>query len=177
MRWKSAGVVSLLVVFLLVASCAPAPGPSTSIWDTVLQIGSLGFLCKSTFFGLGCDYEGGLVAFMRVLIGILIFALLYMAASAVPGLSANRNIAITVSIILALMSVIFIPSSVLVGIGAAYATILSVVLIGAPIAGGLLLFRMVSGDSRSGLAMRIVLLLLLIFVLTAVKNYAGGLVH
>ena len=177
MRWTKVGIFSLLLlVLLLIASCTPAPGPSgPDIWDNVLKIGSLGYLCNFTS-SPGCEpNENDLVALMRLLIGILVFALLYMGTSAVPGLNGNRNVSIAVSLVLTIMSVIFIPSSVLIGIGAAYSTILSVILIGAPIVGGLVLFRMIPGDTRGGIGLRIVLLLLLIFVLTAVKNYAGGL--
>lgn len=182
MRWNKAGVISLLLVVLLLVSCTPDPGPSASdIWQTILQIGSLGFLCKDvpiTIFGVSftvCNREEGLISLMRILIGILVFALLFMGTAAVPGLNQNRNISIAVAAILSVMSVIFIPESVLVGIGAAYSTLISVILIGAPIVGGLLLFRMIPGDSRFGLGVRIIILFLLIFVLTAVKNYAGGL--
>ncbi len=178
MRWTRVGIFSILLVLLLITSCAPAPGPSgPDIWDNILSIGSLGFLCERGGVGVGlCDYENNLIALMRILIGILVFALLFMGASAVPGLNENRNIAVAVSLVLTIMSVIFIPQSVLVGIGAAYSTIISVILIGAPIVGGLVLFRMIPGDTRGGIGIRIVLLLLLIFVLTAVKNYAGGLI-
>lgn len=186
MRFSKVGVVALLLVSLLLASCVPSannsgPPQGEDIWDTIMQIGSLGFLCKDTpvsFLGVGftvCDREAGLIALMRILIGILVFALLYMGTAAVPGLQQSRNIAIAVSIILAIMSVIFIPNAVLIGIGSAYATIVAVLLIAAPIVGGLLLFRMIPGDSRGGIGMRIIILLLLIFVLTAVKNYSGGL--
>ena len=182
MRWNKVGIIGLLLVLFLLAGLPHAMarseiGPSgQNIWDTILKIGSLGYLCNLTLPKTTCQTnENDLVALMRVLIGILTFALFYMGASAVPGLNEQKNIAITVSIILAIMSVIFIPSEVLIGIGAAYSTIVSVILIGAPIVGGLLLFRMVPGDSRGGIGMRIIILLLLIFVLTAVKNYAGGL--
>ena len=167
MRWNKAGVVSLLLVVLFLASCTPDPGPSASdIWDTILNIGTLGFL------GSG---EEGLVSLMRILIFILVFALLYLAASIVPGLNQNRNISIAVAAILSIISVIFIPSSVLIGVGAAYATLISVILIGAPIVGGLALFRMIPGETRGGIAVRCIVLLVLLAVLIAVKYHALGL--
>ena len=79
MRWKSAGVISLLILVLCTSSVFgfPQPGPSAGeIWRTILNIGTLGFLESS---------QNGLVSLMRILIFILVFALLYMAASAVPG--------------------------------------------------------------------------------------------
>ena len=167
MRWNKAGVISLLLVSLLLLSgCpfTPDPGPSASdIWNTILNIGTLGFL------GSG---EEGLVSLMRILIFILVFALLYLAASIVPGLNQNRNISIAVAAILSIISVIFIPSSVLIGVGAAYATLISVILIGAPIVGGLALFRMIPGETRGGIAVRCIVLLVLLAVLIAVKYHA-----
>ena len=164
MRWNKAGVISLLLVVLFLVSCTPDPGPSASdIWDTILNIGTLGFL------GSG---EEGLVSLMRILIFILVFALLYMAASIVPGLNQNRNISIAVAAILSIMSVIFIPSSVLIGVGAAYATLVAVILIGAPIVGGLAIFRMIPGETRGGIAVRCIVLLVLLAVLIAVKYHA-----
>lgn len=167
MRWNKAGIIGLLLVVLFLVSCTPDPGPSASdIWDTILNIGTLGFL------GSG---EEGLVSLMRILIFILVFALLYMAASIVPGLNQNRNISIAVAAILSIISVIFIPSSVLIGVGAAYATLISVILIGAPIVGGLALFRMIPGETRGGIAVRCIVLLVLLAVLIAVKYHALGL--
>ncbi len=166
------GVVALLLVSLLLASCAPEPGPDESVWETILNIGSLGFLCERGWFGFGpCEYEDNLVALMRVLIGILTFALFYMAASAVPGLREQRNIAITVSIILAIISVIFIPNSIFLGIGAAYGTLVAVIMIGAPIAGGFILYRSMS-DSHW--VVKVVVLVILFLILTAVKSFATG---
>src|SRR3989338_1919714 len=174
MRWNKVGVIGVLVIFLFLVSCAPSPGPSKGVWDTILNIGSLEFLCRGGITASVCDFVGGLVSLMRVLIGILVFALLYLGASAVPGLRENRNIAIVVCIILSLMTVIFIPTEVIVGIGAAYSTLLAAILIAAPIVGGMLLFRAIPGNSRGGIVLRIVILLLLVWILIAVKHYASG---
>ena len=178
MRWNKVAVISLLLVSLLLTLpfvSAQGPGPSVGdVWDTILEIGSLGFLCERGWFGLGpCDYENNLVALMRVLIGILTFALFYMGASAVPGLREQRNIAITVSIILAIISVIFIPNAILKVIGAAYATVVAVIMIGAPVAGGFLLYRSMSDQHW---VVKVMVLVILLIILTLVKAAAGGLI-
>jgi len=164
MRLNKVGVISLLLVSLLLASCAPSPGPSEGIWETVLEIGSLGFL------NIG-DAENNIVAFVRILLGVLIFALLYMGASAVPGLKEQRNIAITVSIILAIISVIFIPASILVGIGSAYSTLFALVLLGAPIVAIFLLYRTLN---ESSIVLKLGLLIILLLILIAVKTTSEG---
>ena len=176
MRWTKAGVISLLLVSLLLVNfvaASPYPSPETSVWDTILSIGSLGFLCERSWFGVGsCNYEQNLVAFMRILIGILIFSLLYTGTRAVPGLKENRNIAITVSIILAIISVIFIPSSILIGIGAAYSTLFAVVILAVPIVAGFILYRSMSDEN---IWFKVAILVLLWLALTGLKNVVVGL--
>ena len=164
MRWTKVGVISLLLVSLLLASCAPAPGPDESVWGTILKIGSLGFLKSG-------DYGNNIVAFVRVLLGILIFALLYMGTSAVPGLREQRNIAITVSIILAIIVVIFIPPAILVGIGSAYSTLFAVVILGAPIVALFLLYRTLN---ESSIVLKLGLLIIMLITLIAVKTTSEG---
>jgi len=132
-----------------------------------LSIGSLGYLCDFAS-GPQCR-ESDLVALMRVLIGILTFSLFYMGASAVPGLREQRNIAITVSLVLAIISVIFIPPSIFIGIGAAYATLVAAVIIGAPVLGGLILYRAMSDQHW---LVKVFVLVLLFLLLTAVKKFA-----
>ena len=162
MRCKKFAIVGILLLALFLVSCTPDPGPSAGqIWQKILWVGTLGFL--------GANNDG-LVSFMRILVFILVFALFYLGASMVPGL--GRNIAIVVAAVLAIISVIFIPASVLVGVGAAYATLTSVILIGAPIVGGLVLFRMIPGETRAGIAVRCIVLLVLLAILIAVKSYA-----
>lgn len=163
MRCKKLAIVALLLLLaLLVVSCSPNPGPSgKEIWQKILWFGSLGFLGST---------DDGLVSFMRILIFILVFALFFLGAGMIPGL--GRNTAIVIAAVLAIISVMFIPASVLVGVGAAYATLTSVVLIGAPIVGGLALFRMIPGDTRGGIAVRCIVLLVLLAILIAVKYHA-----
>lgn len=165
MRWKKAGVIGLvLLLSLFVVSCTTEPGPSFGdIWNKLLWFGSLGFLGENEF---------GLVGFMRILLVVLVFALLY-EGSRVAGLS--QNIGIVVSAILAIISVIFIPNAVLAGIGAAYATVVSVILIGGIVFGGLWLFHLVPGQTRTQIFIRIVLLLILLMVLVSVKSHATDL--
>ena len=163
MRCKKLAIIGILLVFLLVVSCTPEPGPSAEdIWQKVLWFGTLGFVG---------DYDGGMVGFMRILIFILVFGLLYTVAGVVPGLNQNRNLAIAVALILSIISILFIPDAILIGVGAAYATIVSVILIGAPIVGGYLLFRAIPEDNKLA---RIFVLLVLLFVLIAVKSHATG---
>lgn len=165
MRCKKFAIIGILLIFLFVVSCTPNAGPSgEEIWEKILWFGTLGFLGST---------EDGLVSFMRILVFILVFALFFLGASMVPGL--GRNTAIVIAAVLAIISVIFIPSSVLIGIGAAYATLTAVVLIGAPIVGGLALFRMIPGETRGGIAIRCIVLLVLLAVLIAVKYHSLGL--
>ena len=185
MRWKKLAIVGLLLVSLLLASCVPdsnnsGPPSDVDIWGTIISIGSLGFLCdqqdvKEPLFGITilqrCDKEANLVALMRVLIGVLTFALLYMGTSAVPALNQNRNVSIAVSIILAIMSVIFIPNSVLLGIGAAYGTLVAIIMIGAPVVVGFIIYRAMS---ESHWAFKVLLLVVLLGILTLVKYWVTG---
>ena len=105
---------------------------------------------------------------MRILIVILVFALLYEGVK-VTGISHNSGIA--VALVLAIMSECSSREQ-FYGIGAAYATIISVIFIAAPIVGGLLAFRMIPADKPSYIILRIIVLLLLLMVLISVKSEA-----
>jgi len=174
MRWNKVAVVGILLVSLLLAGCpfdsgSAGPPSDVNIWQTVLKIGSLGFLCNFSKSPTCQAGDNDLVALMRILIGILTFALFYMAASAVPGLRDQRNIAVVVSIILAIMSVIFIPASVLIGIGSAYGALVAIVMIGAPTVGGFLLYRALSDQHWF---FKVAVLGIILLLLTAVKYFA-----
>ncbi|MAF99232.1 MAG: hypothetical protein CMH61_01335 [Nanoarchaeota archaeon] len=155
--WVYTSILSLFTLF--VTSCAPG-GAFPNIWQKILDIGSLKFL--------GIAGGNGLVAFVRILIALLIFAILFEVGRRV----LNRNTAGIISGILAIISAIFIPGSILAGIGGAYATFFSIALIGLPVVGGLYLIWRIPGTSRGGIALRIVILTILLWILMGVRTHA-----
>src|SRR3989338_7187068 len=68
--------------------------------------------------------------FTRLLLLILLFALLYKGAEL---LKLGSNIAIVIAATLSLLTVIFIPGTILLATGASYATLVSLVITGLPI--------------------------------------------
>ena len=164
MNWQKRGLqIGLIVVLsLLVVSCAQGQQLTLKdIWDAILSIGKLEFL--------GFAGENALVAFMRIMIGILVFALLFEGSRAV-GLA--RNIGTVVALVLSIISVIFIPGSILAGIGGAYATLIAFVLIGVPVVGGFYVLIRIPSTSRGWIALKMVIIVLLIWILSAVKANA-----
>ncbi len=163
MNWKKKGFfTALLAQALFLVSCTSPGFPSgMDIYKKILWVGSLGFLG---------NVDSPMAGFMRIMIFILVFAVLYELSRLVPGLT--KNIAITVTGILALISAIFIPGPVLAGIGAAYGTVVAFVLIGIPVIGGLYLLHRVPAQTRWNHFIRIVIILLLIAILISVRNHA-----
>lgn len=174
MRFSKVGVATVLLVSLFLTGCFNPnnAGPPTGddIWEKVVYIGSLGFIG---------DDSNALVAITRILIFILVFALFQTAAKAVPGLNQSRNTGIAVSIILAIISTIFIPESILIAIGSAYSTLLAILIVGTPVAGGLFVHRLFSGEGFGNKIGRfgtlVVLSLYLVTALNAASEYNGPL--
>ncbi len=167
-RKRSALLVFLLLIGMFVVSCEASEGSLSvkGIWDKVTYVGSLKFI-------EGFTGDNALVGFMRILVAILVFALLF-EGSRVVGLS--RNISLVVCGILAIMSAMFIPGAVLAGIGAAYGTLVSLILIGVPVAGGLYAVFRIPTDENWQIVVRIVILLILLWILMAVSKHAATLV-
>lgn len=161
---SSVVIFSLLLLSILLVSCTTG-GPSKSFKDWVYDIGTLQVL--------GVTGAGNtLVGFVRILVAILIFAILYEAAH----LFLSQNIAITISAILAIISAIFIPGGVLAGIGSAYATLFSLAFIAAPVVGGLWAIWRIPGNTRAQIGLKIVILFILLWVLVAVKTHAMAII-
>ena len=162
MNWqKIRGISSLFALSIILTACQSSRLPTgLEIWNKILWFGTLGFIGFN---------DNPVAGFMRILVGILIFAILF-ELSRVVGLS--RNIGITVSIILSLMTAVFIPGTVLAGIGTAYATFVSFVLIGLPVVGGLYALYRIPSTSRWWIFIKIVLILILIAILISVKDHA-----
>lgn len=157
---KSWLIIGLLLVMLFAVSCGPA-GTSTTFKDVVYDIGTLQFLGVTSG-------ENTLVGFLRILIAVLIFVILYEVAH----LFLTPNTAVAIAAILAIGSVIFIPGQILAGIFGAYATLFSLIFIGAPVVGGLWAIWRIPGTTRGGLALRALILLILLWILLGVKALA-----
>ncbi|MBI4983464.1 hypothetical protein HZC32_02370 [Candidatus Woesearchaeota archaeon] len=164
------GLFFLLVVIglLFVSSAlAQAPGMGTSIknaWNTILDWGSLSFL-------FGTSVDNHLIGFLRILIGVLVFSLLFAASAVIPGIS--RNIAITICIILTIMTSIFFPASVLMMLGETYTTIFAFLILGAPLLGvGWLLFGTPT-PSRGWAFAKFLGICLLIYLFAQISHWAG----
>ena len=166
MKYKKGVVVTFLISLLsLLTACTATGLPSgIEIWNKILWFGSLGWLGHT---------DNPMAGFMRIMIFILVFAILYELANLTGFL--GRNVAITIALVISLISAVFIPGSVLAGIGAAYGTIVALFLIGLPVVGGLYGFFRIPTTTRFHRFMRLVVLLILLAVLIAVKNHAVAL--
>lgn len=138
--------------------------------DTIIEIGTLKFI-----FGGYADNK--LVGFLRIVIGILIFTLIYLGLS-VWGDKIPKKIAITISILLSIMTSIFIPASVLISIAVTYGIIFSFIFYGALIVPGILLVFKTPTDTRPQALFKLVLLGLMGLVIgqvtSAAKAVMGG---
>ncbi len=130
-----------LVVGILAVTPVLAEGlfeSLSNVWEGddgkggILGIGSLTFL-------LGDSADNKLIGFVRIAMGVIVFSLLYLGLSLIPGMS--KNISITIGIVLAIITSVFMPGSVLAMFGETYAATFAFILIGAPLFGiGALLF-------------------------------------
>ncbi len=162
----------LIVAFVILASiflfsCSTATGGSNilqEVWKGILSIGKLEFL--------GINTETAITGFLRLMIGILVFAILFELATLSRLMS--KNIAITVSIIISIMTAIFLPGKVLAAIGSAYALVISSILVGVPVIGALYGIYKIPG-TVGGHLLRIVILFIALWFLTLIKAHAGTL--
>lgn len=160
----------MLVVSVLLSGCSAIGGTFGTtvqkVVDDIVGIGKLDFLHVSG--------ETYLTGFMRLAIFFLIFVLLFELASRTAIL--QRNSAIAVAAILSIISAIFIPGAVLAAIGVAYATLFSFILIGAVIVGGGFLIWMIPSTNLGFRILRLTLILLLIWILSATIEHAKAII-
>lgn len=137
------------------------------LWDDVSdtlfrKIGGLEFLGIET----GTAFTG----FLRLLIGIMIFAILYGVASQFEFIP--KNIAIVIALCLAVMSVVFIPTNVLAGISGVWATLFGLLFLGAPVALGIYGIYKMPSDNRGYILLKIIIIIFLIIILNSIKALA-----
>lgn len=136
-------------------------GPFDNFLNTLIYLGTLGWL--------GHGEEGPVVGFMRIIIIVITGVLLYEGGRMV-GL--RPGIAGTIGALLAIMAGIFMPGTILVGIGGTYATVVAFILIGVPVGFGGWLYMRLPNENRFHILIRIVILVALIMILYNVKGHA-----
>lgn len=161
----------LALVLSLLSIPLVAAGPLQNIGNTIIGIGGLSFLNSS----------GAVIAFTRILIGTLVFTIFFASLTVVlteqRGFTRNQNMVI--ALVLAIISAIFLPAQVILGIGAGFGTLVGVALIALPVIAILSVFLMTPSDTRAELFIKFVVSLILLWVLAAmsyhVKTVLGGL--
>ncbi len=136
----------------------------TVIWQTIMGIGSLQFL-------FGDNAEGQLCGFLRIIMAILIFTLLYMGLSLIPGLT--KGTAITIAIILSIVSAIFMPCPVLLAWGTTYATIVAFFVVFGPVLAGGMLLLGTATPNRTIAFLKLVIVLILMWLVGVIGTWAG----
>lgn len=165
---------SLLLISMLVFSSVMV---SATIYDTVKDIGrEVISVAKLDWVngGTGMSSENYLTGFMRLAVFLLVFTILFELATRTAVLSRGAGAAIAA--IISIISAIFIPGSVLAAIGVSYATIVSFILIGSVIVGGMVIVYLIPTTNLGFRILRIVLLLLLFWILSATVEHAQALV-
>ncbi|MBU1111558.1 MAG: hypothetical protein ABIG93_01535 [archaeon] len=114
-------------------------------FETVVGWGSLDFLGSS---------DGQVIGFIRILLAVLIFTIFY-ALSGTLGQYISKNIGITISVILALISAIAIPSGVIAAILVTYGTLMSFVILAAVLAPAIWFIIFTSTETRAMAAFKL----------------------
>jgi hypothetical protein len=153
-----------------------------NVWWKFMSVGSLGFL------GLA---EGSVViAFTRILLWIFMFTVFFALTTFLGGDDGSlkflkRNHAIVISFVIATIGAIFLPVQTILAVGAGWGTLISLILVGGPIVGiGYLLWYLpgkdASGapkpDTKGTVALKIIICLLLLWVLSVMKYHVGRMI-
>jgi len=165
---KKMWLVLCLAIISLISIPMVYAADLNSIWNTILGVGALNFLGVSSGFMLG--------AFVRILVWILTFTL-FFAVSGFVLKFLKKNQAMVVSLVLATISAVFMPVEALLAIGAGWATLIALVLIGAPVVGFAYLLWLIpwgdAGETRGTIFLKLILCGLLLWILGAMKYHIG----
>ncbi len=137
-------------------------------WQTIINVGSLQFL--------GVTPDTAVAAFTRILLAILVFALLFGALSGFGGHARwlsflSRGQAAIIAGIMAVITGIFLPASVLLAVGTEWATLVSLLLLAAPIMALFFLLWTIPKDSCAWRFLRLIIALLLFWIVSAMRQH------
>ena len=156
-----------------------------NVWWQILSVGNLSFL--------GLSDGSAVVALTRLLIGFLVFTIIFALLVVFAGGGGhggagghgggslsflNRGQAAVVAAVIAVITAVFIPAAVLLAVGSSWGVAVALILIGGPIVGFFFLMWNIPGRGRTSFFLKLVICMLLFWVLSAVKVHvvrlAGG---
>ncbi len=132
--------------------------------DGVLGIGQLNFL-----FG-GDSPDNQFIGFVRILLGVLVFTLIYLGLSMIPAFS--RGVAIAIGIVLTVLVSIFIPATVLLAWGTTYATFFAFVVVFGPMIGMMMALLFTPTPNRPVAFLKLVVVLVLWWLVAHIAVWA-----
>ena len=162
---KKSNLIFMFLVLTVLLSSSVFAGLGDAI-SGILDIGRLEFL-----FGSGAENQ--LIGFVRILMAILVFSILYWGLSIIPGMP--RNIAITIGVLLAILTAVFMPKEILLTFGATYATIFALIIIGGPIAGALALCFFTPTPNRGVAFIKFLVIVFVMWLISKINVWAGKL--
>jgi len=147
-----------------------------NLWNNVITVGNLSWL--------GYSDANIVLGLMRILLWFLIFTLFFAVMTGLDGEKGSapiklfgRKQAAIVAAILATIAIIFIPPNILAATGTSWATLVALVLIGAPVVGmAFLLWKIPweGEETKFTVFLKIVLCLLLFWILSAMKFHINA---
>lgn len=175
---KKSWLIGLLSLLTVPFALADVGSTLSNVWWKILSIGNLSFL--------GLSDGSAVVAFTRILIGIFVFTVIFAVLAAFRGGKdksvlgfLNKGQAGVVAAIIAIITAIFLPASVLLATGTGWAVVVALLLIGGPIVGiAYIVWNLTDWindgkETRGTVFLKMVLCLLLFWVLSAMKYHVG----
>ncbi len=175
-------MLTLLALLTIPFAFADIGTTLSNVWARILDFGSLSFL--------GISGGQGVVAFTRILLGILVFCIFFAVITMfgkgsgdparAPVSFFNRTQAIVIAAVMAIISAVFLPAEAILATGAGWATAIAFLLIGGPIVGiSYVLWNITDWvndgtETRGTIFLKVMLCLMLLWVLSSMGHYVGG---
>jgi len=166
-------VVSLLLIGMFIVSCAPTGESSGNIGDDLIGVGK-GILSVAKLEFLGVSGESAITGFMRLIVVILVFTVIYEVGRRIPAL--GNTIPLVFALVVSIMTGLFIPGQIFVVIGSSYAIIVALVLLGVPILGGAYALYTIPTTPWQWRLLRLGIIFLLIYLIYLIRLHAMDLV-
>ncbi len=156
----------LSILLLLMVGAFASGAMAVTVQEVVQKIVTLGFLNDIGILPAGVSVNP-IEGFTRFLLLILLFALLYKGAEL---LKLGNNVAIVIALVVSLLTVIFIPGTILLAAAASYGTLFSLAVLSLPILAGMALYFALKDHPW----IRFVVMLLLLLVVNEGQKHIGS---